>query len=178
MSGARKCEGGEVEWLVHWAGGVERWKSDATSWQQLDRQTVLAVWESESEREDIQDKLVSASATEVTDLQNQLSALPQQGSSGIVGRWVQARIRGHWSNAEITDFSNSSSFFRLKFEQLVLGQADPDDGEYDLLNAEVDWCFTEAPPRHSQLIDSLVGEREARRTRHCKKITSTSVAVN
>ena len=36
VSGARKCEGGEVEWLVHWAGGVERWKSDATSWQQLD----------------------------------------------------------------------------------------------------------------------------------------------
>ena len=125
--------------------------------------TVLAVWEKHDLREDIMRQL-QQNADGLAGLQDQLAALPEQGSSGVVGRWISAAIRGQRSKGKIIGFV--APMFTVEFEQFKQGQSDPDDGAFDLLNAEVEWCLTEAPPRHSQLIDSLVEERVARRTRH------------
>jgi hypothetical protein len=40
--------------------------------------------------------------------------------------------------------------FKLQFEQFKGGQADSDDGEFDLLDAEVEWNFISSlDPRHA-----------------------------
>ena len=49
VSAARKT-GGLTQFRIHWAGGVEMWGKDATSWEPLDRKIVLAAWEKHSER--------------------------------------------------------------------------------------------------------------------------------
>ena len=164
VSACREGSEGEPEFLVHWAGGVEKWQAEATTWQSLDPVTVLAVWEKQSERESIMQGLQSAAAVERDSLQARLEALPRQGSSGVVGAWIDASTRGHKSKAKILDFQDSR--FKIEFEQFKLGEHDPDDGVYDLLNAEISWNFTDPPPR--QLVDSpAVSERGrvARRNR-------------
>jgi hypothetical protein len=164
VSAARK-RGAVTQFRVHWAGGVERWGDAATSWEPLDRQIVLAAWEKHSEREHVEHQLASANATAASSLQGQLAILPQQGSSGVVGRWVRAKIRGHYSNAKIIEFNASSSMFKLQFEQFKGGQADSDDGEFDLLDAEVEWNFISAlDPQHASSPNGQA--RVARRTRH------------
>ena len=165
VSACREGSEGEPEFLVHWAGGVEKWQAEATTWQSLDPATVLAVWEKQSERESIMQGLQSASLIERSSLQARLVALPQQGSSGVVGSWIEGTIRGHKSKCKILEFQAPSSF-KVEFEQWKVGESDPDDGQYDLLNAEFDWNFTDAPPRQLEGC-SAVSERGrvARRTR-------------
>ena len=167
VSACREGSGGEPAFLVHWAGGVEEWQAGATTWQPLDpvTVTVLAVWEKQSERESIMQGLQSASLIERSSLQARLVALPQQGSSGVVGSWIEGTIRGHKSKCKILEFQAPSSF-KVEFEQWKVGESDPDDGQYDLLNAEFDWNFTDAPPRQLEGC-SAVSERGrvARRTR-------------
>jgi hypothetical protein len=145
VSACREGSEGEPEFLVHWAGGVEQWQAEATTWQSLDPVAVLAVWEKQSEREGIMQELQNVAAVERDSLHARLEALPQQGSSGVVGAWIDASIRGRKSKAKILDFQDSR--FKVEFEQWKIGENDPDDGVYDLLNAEICWNFTDPPPR-------------------------------
>ena len=75
---------------MHWAGGVEKWQSEAATWQYLDPDTALAVWEKQNEhkRESVMQGFQSATAIERDSLQARLEALPQQGDSGVVGAWI------------------------------------------------------------------------------------------
>ena len=135
MSACREGSEGEPEFLVHWAGGVEQWGAEATTWQSLDPVAVLAVWEKQSEREGIMQELQNVAAVERDSLHARLEALPQQGSSGVVGAWIHASIRGHKSKAKVLDFQDSR--FKVEFEQWKIGENDPDDGVYGLSNAKI-----------------------------------------
>ena len=53
ISACREGADGEAEFCVHWSGGVDKWKGDATTWQALEADKVLAVWEKQGERESI-----------------------------------------------------------------------------------------------------------------------------
>ena len=114
---------------MHWSGGVEEWQAEAATWQSLDRYpvTVLAVWEKQSERESIMQGLQGASLVERNSLQARLAALPQQGTSGVVGSWIEAIIRGHKSKCKILEFEDTSHKFKVEFEQWKIGESDPDD---------------------------------------------------
>lgn len=124
---------------------------------------ILAVWEKHDDRADIVCKLADANASEIAGLQIKLAALPKQGSSGIIGRWISAKIRGKRSKGKIVEFAGSKQF-KLEFEQFKQGQSDPDDGDYDLLGGDDDWCFTDALAQARTNADNLV-ERVARRNR-------------
>ena len=89
-------------------GSVEM--CDATTWQALEADKVLAVWEKQGERESIMFEGPSAINRDAL-----LAALPQPGSSGVVGCWIDAVIRGHKSKAKILDFQDSR--FKVEFEQ-------------------------------------------------------------
>lgn len=148
---------------MHWAGGVSKWGVQARTWQALDRDTILAVWEKREERESIEAKLQggSCSTEERGVLESELAELPKAGSSGIVGCWIRAKIRSQYFQAKVLEY-DSQSGFKLEFEQFKTGVADPDDGIYDLMDAQVDWSFTNAP-------GIVVGSKRARvatRTRH------------
>ena len=160
VSACRVAADGQPEYLVHWTGGIERWGKNASTWQSLDSAVVLATWESELEQ------LVSSSSALLHTLDQLLQAAPLR--QPLVGRWIKAKVRGSWSNAEVIGFNTSSSWFKLQFEQLQTGQADPDDGEYDLLNGEVEWHFTSEPQPlcTSSNLSSSAQERVARRNRH------------
>ena len=162
VSACRKGDDDQPEFLIHWSGGVDKWGTGSATWQPIDSSVVLAVWEKHDLREDIMNKL-GQNANGLAGLQNQLAALPEQGSRGVIDRWISATIRGQKSKGKIIGFVAPK--FTVEFEQFKQGQSDPDDGDFDLLDAEVDWCFTDAPPSHSHLIDILVGERVARRNR-------------
>ena len=145
VSAAREGTDG-TEFLVHWVGGTEMWGDGATTWQTLSTDAVLAVWEKLAERESVLSKLESAGSTEIAPLQSQLAELPQVGSSGIVDSWISARIRGHWSKGEVKQYMGPPSHhFKIKFEEFKQGQADQDDGIYDLLGVDFDWRFASAP---------------------------------
>ena len=51
ISACREGAGGEAEFHVYWSGGIDKWKGDATTWQALESDKVLAVWEKQGERE-------------------------------------------------------------------------------------------------------------------------------
>ena len=159
ISACREGTDGEAEFRVHWSGGIGKWGGDATSWQVLESATVLAVWEKQGERESI---MLEGSSAINRDAR--LAALPQPGSSGVVGCWIDAVIRGHKSKAKIVDFLDSR--FKIVFEPFKAGEHDPDDGVYDLLKAQVPWNFTDPPPRQLAVssAESTQG-RVARRTR-------------
>ena len=72
VSACREGSEGEPEFLVHWAGGVEKWQAEAATWQSLNPVTVLAVWEKQSERESIMQGLQSASLVERNSLRARL----------------------------------------------------------------------------------------------------------
>ena len=166
VSACREGSEGEPEFLVHWAGGVEKWQAEAATWQSLNPVTVLAVWEKQSERESIMQGLQSASLVERNSLQARLAALPQQGSSGVVGSWLEAIVRGHKSKCKILEFQAPSSF-KVEFEQWKIGENDPDDGVYDLLNAEISWKLTDPPPRQLAVSSAVSTRgRVATRNRH------------
>ena len=68
------------------------------------------------------------------------------GSSGIANSWISARNRGHWSKGEVKEYLGPPShIFKVKFEEFKQGQADEDDGLYNLLGADFDWRSTAAP---------------------------------
>lgn len=165
VSGARQGADGKPEFCVHWAGGERAWGNAATTWESIPHDTVLAVWEKLAARKATSIELESASGSERAALHNQLASLPQEGSSGVVEAWISAKIRRHSSKAQITEYMGPPSHhFKLQFEQFHVGQADPDDGTYDLLGAEVDWQFASAPQSSSSSIESTRA-RVARRNR-------------
>ena len=111
-------------------------------------------------------RLQSASLVERNSLQARLMALPQQGSSGVVGSWLEAIVRGHKSKCKILEFQAPSSF-KVEFEQWKIGENDPDDGVYDLLNAEISWKLTDPPSRqHVNSPAMSTRGRVATRNRH------------
>ena len=98
-------------------------------------------------------------------IERQLALLPEAGSSGIVDQWFSAKIRGKKSKCQNKECMRLPPHqFRLEFEEFKQGQADPDDGTYDLLDAEVDWHFTSPPPSVTAI--ESTGGRVAPRTRH------------
>ena len=160
ISACRELGGGEAEFCVHWSGGVDKWKGDATTWQALEADKVLAVWEKQGERESIMLEGPSAINRDA-----RLAALPQPGSGGVVGCWIDAVIRGHKSKAKIVDFQDSR--FKIEFEQFKAGEHDPDDGVYDLLKAQFRWNFTDPPPRQLAVSPAVSTRgRVATRNRH------------
>jgi hypothetical protein len=72
--------------------------------------------------------------------------------------------RGQRSKAKVVEFVGRQ--FKLEFEQFKVGQSDPDDGVYDLLNAELAWNFTHAPGSRTAIANAELQARVARRPRH------------
>jgi hypothetical protein len=164
VSACRKGNDHQPEFLVHWSGGTDKWGTEAATWQSMDASTVLAVWEKHDLREDIMRQLQHATGLQDQLLCTKLAALPKQGSSGVVGRWINATIRGQRSKAKVVEFVGRQ--FKLEFEQFKVGQSDPDDGVYDLLNAELAWNFTHAPGSRTAIANAELQARVARRPRH------------
>jgi len=143
------------------------WGDQATSWQTLPVESVLAVWEKLDERASLREQLDAEQANSAASraIELQLAELPAIGSSGVVSKWIRAKIRGHWSKAEIKEYMGSPSHhFKLKFEEFKQGEADQDDGVYDLLGADFEWQLSSAP-KPAASIESTQG-RVARRSRH------------
>jgi hypothetical protein len=160
ISACREGAGGEAGFHVHWSGGIDKWKGDATTWQALESDKVLAVWEKQGERESI---MLEGSSAINRDAR--LAALPQPGSGGVVGCWIDAVIRGHKSKAKNVGFQDSR--FKIEFEQFKAGEHDPDDGVYDLLKAQIRWNFTDPPPRQLAVSSAVSTRgRVATRNRH------------
>jgi hypothetical protein len=164
VTACRKATDGKPEFCVHWAGGKRAWGNDATTWESIPQGTVLAVWEKLAAREATSIELEGATGSERAALQNQIAALPQAGGSGIVDRWISATIRNNRSKAQVVEYLGPPSHkFKIKFEEFKQGQSDPDDGQYDLLAAEIRWEFTSAPPSACPI--QSIEERVARRNR-------------
>ena len=166
VSAVRELGTDGPEFLVHWEGGVAVWGGQATSWQTLPVESVLAVWERLDERTSLREQLDAEQSGSATSraIEHQLAELPEVGSSGVVNKWISAKIRGHWSKGQIKQYMGSPSHhFKLKFEEFKQGEADKDDGVYDLLGADFEWRFTTAP-KPTAAIESAQG-RVARRTR-------------
>ena len=60
---------------------------------------------------------------------------------------MSCKIRGKQSRAQVTAHDSESKTFTIKFEQFKVGVNDPDDGDYDLLDAEIAWEFIDAPAK-------------------------------
>lgn len=164
VSGARQGADGKPEFCVHWAGGERAWGNAATTWESIPHDTVLAVWEKLAARKATSIELESASGSERAALHTQLASLPQEGSSGVVDSWINATIRGKKSKAQVVEYLGPpSKKFKIKFEEFKQGQSDPDDGQYDLLRAEIEWEFASAPPSVCPV--QIARARVARRNR-------------
>ena len=144
---AGRAGGDGAEFCVHWAGGAAKWGSEATTWETLSPDEVLCVWEREQERESALQQLSGMEGQEREAAQQRIALLPLPGSSGIIGRWMSCRIRGNQSRAQVTAYDLESKTFTIQFEQFKVGVNDPDDGNYDLLDAEINWEFIDAPAK-------------------------------
>ena len=90
---------------MHWTGGVGKWGSEATTWQHLDSDVILATWEKCSERGDIMFNDDESLATSWNaELREQLMLLPQEGRSGVIGKWISAAVRGNRSKAQVVEY--------------------------------------------------------------------------
>jgi len=144
---AGRVGGDGAEFCVHWAGGAAKWGSEASTWETLSPDEVLGVWERVQERESALHQLSSVEGQEREAVQQKIALLPLPGSSGIISRWMSCKIRGKQSRAQVTAHDSESKTFTIKFEQFKVGVNDPDDGDYDLLDAEIAWEFIDAPAK-------------------------------